>query len=104
MSRYRWPPEGEVLTRNELAELVWGYQEASVGRTIDVHIRRLRMKLGSAHNAAPQIIAERGLGYRMASGNPTGNGSLADRGVNKAHSIRLPGQNDVDRCTQTWSG
>src|SRR5207248_2052080 len=38
----------EVLTRDELAQLVWGYQDASSGRAIDVHIRRLRVKLDSA--------------------------------------------------------
>ena len=35
----------EILSRDDLATLVWGYQDASSGRTIDVHIRRLRVKL-----------------------------------------------------------
>jgi two-component system, OmpR family, response regulator MtrA len=56
----------EILSRDELATLVWGYQDASSGRTIDVHIRRLRVKLSSGPVAAPAIVAVRGFGYKMA--------------------------------------
>src|SRR5438105_9215433 len=35
----------EILSRDHLAQEVWGYADVSNGRTIDVHIRRLRMKL-----------------------------------------------------------
>jgi len=56
----------EILSRDELATLVWGYQDASSGRTIDVHIRRLRVKLNSGPVAAPTIVAVRGFGYKMA--------------------------------------
>src|SRR5581483_46043 len=56
-----------VVTRKELAQLVWGYQEASTGRTIDVHIRRLRAKLARADAPAPPIISVRGVGYKMAA-------------------------------------
>ena len=57
----------EVLSREELAQMVWGYQDASVGRTIDVHIRRLRVKLSSAATAAPPIVSVRGFGYKIAT-------------------------------------
>jgi DNA-binding response OmpR family regulator len=56
----------EILSRDELATLVWGYQDASSGRTIDVHIRRLRVKLTSGPVMAPTIVAVRGFGYKMA--------------------------------------
>ena len=56
----------EILSRDELATLVWGYQDASSGRTIDVHIRRLRVKLNSGPCPAPPIVAVRGFGYKMA--------------------------------------
>src|SRR3982750_2391474 len=46
--------------------LVGGYQDASSGRTIDVHIRRLRVKLSSGPVPAPAIVAVRGFGYKMA--------------------------------------
>lgn len=57
----------EILSRDELAQLVWGYQDASQGRTIDVHIRRLRVKLASGAVPAPQIISVRGFGYKISS-------------------------------------
>jgi DNA-binding response OmpR family regulator len=56
----------EILSRDDLATLVWGYQDASSGRTIDVHIRRLRVKLAQGPVPAPAIVAVRGFGYKMA--------------------------------------
>jgi DNA-binding response OmpR family regulator len=61
----------EILSRDDLATLVWGYQDASNGRTIDVHIRRLRVKLSSGPVAAPAIVAVRGFGYKMAVDDST---------------------------------
>jgi two-component system, OmpR family, response regulator MtrA len=63
----------EILSRDDLATLVWGYQDASNGRTIDVHIRRLRVKLSSGPVAAPAIVAVRGFGYKMAVDDSTNN-------------------------------
>jgi two-component system alkaline phosphatase synthesis response regulator PhoP len=60
----------DVLTRGELAQLVWGYQDAGSGRTIDVHIRRLRVKLNSGPVRAPDIRAVRGFGYKMVRDEP----------------------------------
>ena len=54
-----------VLTRDHLAQQVWGYADASNGRTIDVHIRRLRVKLGSGPVPGPVIVSVRGIGYRL---------------------------------------
>ncbi len=56
-----------VLTRDHLAQEVWGYADASNGRTIDVHIRRLRVKLGSGRAPGPAIISVRGIGYRLTA-------------------------------------
>jgi DNA-binding response OmpR family regulator len=56
-----------VLTRDELAQEVWGYADASNGRTIDVHVRRLRVKLTRGHVPAPSIVSVRGLGYRLTA-------------------------------------
>ncbi len=66
----------EVLTRDELAQHVWGYEDASSGRAIDVHIRRLRIKLDSAPVPPPRIVSVRGLGYKMLSEN-TSSSSVA---------------------------
>lgn len=69
---------GQVLTREELAHIVWGYEEASMGRTIDVHIRRLRVKLSSGPVAAPPISSVRGFGYKIAEeGSSSGEASSA---------------------------
>ncbi len=54
--------QGVVLTRDTLLESIWGYKEDSETRTIDVHIRTLRQKLGAA---GAQIETVRGVGYRM---------------------------------------
>ncbi len=57
----------EILSREYLAQEVWGYADVSNGRTIDVHIRRLRIKLSSGGAAGPAIISVRGMGYRIAA-------------------------------------
>jgi DNA-binding response OmpR family regulator len=56
---------GEVLSRKELAERVWGYHDPDVGRTLDVHMRRLRTKLNAGAAAEVQILTLRGFGYRL---------------------------------------
>ena len=57
----------EVLSRQDLAQMVWGYQDASIGRSIDVHLHRLRTKLKEANPAVtpPAIVAVRGFGYKI---------------------------------------
>lgn len=57
----------EILSREELARQVWGYEDSGSGRTIDVHIRRLRVKLGHGPVAAPSIVSQRGFGYGLLS-------------------------------------
>lgn len=57
----------EVLSREDLAQIVWGYQDASVGRTVDVHIRRLRVKLASVATPPPPIVSVRGFGYKLST-------------------------------------
>jgi two-component system phosphate regulon response regulator PhoB len=55
---------GRVLNREQLLEGVWGYADAAEieSRTVDVHIRRLREKLGSE---AKRIVTVKGVGYRF---------------------------------------
>ncbi len=53
---------GFVLTRDQLLERVWGYTFAGDTRTVDVHVRQLRRKLGEA---AP-IVTVWGIGYKAA--------------------------------------
>jgi DNA-binding response OmpR family regulator len=54
--------KGLVLTRDQLLERVWGYTFAGDTRTVDVHVRQLRRKLG---DAAP-IVTVWGIGYKAA--------------------------------------
>ncbi|MCL2111356.1 MAG: response regulator transcription factor [Clostridiales bacterium] len=53
---------GMVLTREQLLDSVWGYEYLGETRTVDVHIRYLRRKLGAA---GEHISTVRGLGYKM---------------------------------------
>ena len=53
---------GVVLTREQLLEDLWGYNFAGETRTVDVHVRSLRQKLGKAGD---RIETVRGVGYRI---------------------------------------
>ncbi len=53
---------GRVQTREELLDVVWGYDYMGYGRTVDAHIKRLREKLG---DAAGMVETVRGVGYRF---------------------------------------
>jgi DNA-binding response OmpR family regulator len=60
--RYLLERAGRVLTRERLLERVWGYESDVETRSIDAHIRRLRLKLGPARNHVETVV---GLGYRF---------------------------------------
>lgn len=53
---------GVVLTREQLLEDIWGYNFDGETRTVDVHVRSLRQKLGKEGN---RIETVRGVGYRI---------------------------------------
>jgi two-component system alkaline phosphatase synthesis response regulator PhoP len=55
---------GRVLTRDTLLNKVWGYDYYGDTRTVDVHVRRLRQKLGAA---ADYVKTIRGTGYKFNS-------------------------------------
>lgn len=55
---------GVVFTREKLLSEIWGYEFCGETRTVDVHIRTLRQKLGSAGELIETI---RGVGYRIAT-------------------------------------
>ena len=54
---------GRVFTRETLLSRVWGYEYYGGARTVDVHVRRLRAKLGDEHAALIQTV--RSVGYRF---------------------------------------
>ena len=57
--------QGLVLTRQVLMDRVWGFEAERENRTLDVHIRTLRVKLGAAGSLIETI---RGVGYKLGSG------------------------------------
>ncbi|MCQ9164563.1 MULTISPECIES: response regulator transcription factor [unclassified Arthrobacter] len=58
---------GRVFTRAQLLNEVWGYDYYGGTRTVDVHVRRLRAKLGSDHESL--ISTVRNVGYRLTIAN-----------------------------------
>ena len=60
--RYLMENVGLVLTRDKVLETVWGYEYEGETRTVDVHIRTLRQKLG---DCGSMIETVRGVGYRI---------------------------------------
>jgi DNA-binding response OmpR family regulator len=54
-----------VRSRPELANLVWGYYDPDIGRSLDVHMRRLRAKLTAGAASVPRLVTRRGFGYEL---------------------------------------
>jgi len=82
---------GRVFTRAHLLQEVWGYDYFGGTRTVDVHVRRLRAKLGPEHEAL--IGTVRNVGYRFVLLKPGGEdgrrGLLRDAGpVPAAQPVR----------------
>jgi DNA-binding response OmpR family regulator len=76
---------GRVFTRAQLLQEVWGYDYFGGTRTVDVHVRRLRAKLGSEHEAL--IGTVRNVGYRFVVPSVTGNRATVD--------VELPDQSET---------
>ena len=58
---------GQVFTRETLLDRVWGKDAYVTSRTVDVHIRWLRMRLEKDQNAPERIITIRGIGYKFVA-------------------------------------
>ena len=54
--------KGRVFSRDQILDHLWGSEKAVIDRTVDVHIRNLREKLGSAASLIKNI---RGVGYKL---------------------------------------
>jgi DNA-binding response OmpR family regulator len=68
--KYLAQHSGRVFTRAQLLHEVWGYDYFGGTRTVDVHVRRLRAKLGPEHEAL--IGTVRNVGYRFVPATMTG--------------------------------
>jgi DNA-binding response OmpR family regulator len=68
--------DGRVLTRDQLLDAVYGQDEAGIlDRTVDVHIGRLRDKLGDNAEEPRYVATVRGAGYRAAPVAPSDGGA-----------------------------
>jgi len=56
---------GRVLSREDLLERVWGYDYFGDSRLVDVHIRRLRMKIEPDPASPTYLVTVRGTGYKL---------------------------------------
>jgi len=59
---------GQVLSRDQLLERVWGYEYLGDSRLVDAHVRRLRVKIEDQPDEPRIIVTARGLGYRLVAG------------------------------------
>lgn len=55
---------GTVFTRDQLLNTIWGYEFDGASRTVDVHIRTLRQKLGKSGDCIETV---RGIGYKIST-------------------------------------
>jgi DNA-binding response OmpR family regulator len=75
--KYLTQHPGRVFSRSQLLQEIWGYDYFGGTRTVDVHIRRLRSKLGPEFEAIIDTV--RNVGYRFSSNNTAGsNQNTAD--------------------------
>ncbi len=56
---------GQVFSREQLLEQVWGWEFSGGSRTVDVHVRWLRSKIEEDAEQPTRIITVRGVGYRF---------------------------------------
>ena len=61
MSLWHYP---KVATREQLIEEIWGYDFDGDERTVDVHVKRIRKRLG-AFDSSVEIQTVRGVGYKV---------------------------------------
>jgi DNA-binding response OmpR family regulator len=75
--KYLTQHPGRVFSRSQLLQEIWGYDYFGGTRTVDVHIRRLRSKLGPEFEAIIDTV--RNVGYRFSSNSTAGsNQNTAD--------------------------
>jgi two-component system response regulator VicR len=60
---------GKVFSREELLEIIWGYEYFGDLRTVDVHVRRLREKIETKNKSYKYILTKWGVGYYFRNRN-----------------------------------
>ena len=69
---------GRALSREELLRKVWGYDYLGETRTVDVHVRRLRVKIGEKHEVIETVT---GMGYKLVAAPRTAAKASSGRGA-----------------------
>jgi DNA-binding response OmpR family regulator len=92
---------GRVFTRAHLLQEVWGYDYFGGTRTVDVHVRRLRAKLGVEHEAL--IGTVRNVGYRFVPAKG-GEDAKAGRAPRPGDGGGAAGAGDDDSADDTTAG
>jgi DNA-binding response OmpR family regulator len=93
---------GRVFTRSHLVQEVWGYDYFGGTRTVDVHVRRLRAKLGTEHEA--MIGTVRNVGYKFVRPAEASRAESSRAQAGRAESGRAEagrpddGESDPDRA------
>ncbi|MZG14964.1 DNA-binding response regulator, partial [Streptomyces sp. SID5914] len=87
---------GRVFTRAQLLQEVWGYDYFGGTRTVDVHVRRLRAKLGPEHESL--IGTVRNVGYRFVTPEKPEKGEKTEKGeqAEKAEQAEAPEKADTE--------
>jgi DNA-binding response OmpR family regulator len=88
---------GRVFTRSHLVQEVWGYDYFGGTRTVDVHVRRLRAKLGPEHEA--MIGTVRNVGYKFVRPADTHSSRIAELAA-EDQADELPVQSDASIDTR----
>ncbi|MFF3460511.1 winged-helix domain-containing protein [Streptomyces sp. NPDC002730] len=70
---------GRVFTRAQLLQEIWGYDHSGGTRKVDIHVRRLRAKLGPEHESL--IATVRNVGYRLVPQESKSSGQAVERDV-----------------------
>jgi DNA-binding response OmpR family regulator len=58
-------PPNHVHLSKDLAQQIWGGHDPGIGRSLQVHIRRMRARLNAGPVRPPALVAARGFGYRL---------------------------------------
>ncbi|WP_041323125.1 response regulator transcription factor [Saccharomonospora viridis] len=84
---------GRVFTREQLLQAVWGYDFFGGTRTVDVHVRRLRAKLGPEHE---QLIGTvRNVGYKFVRPGKTAAERSSSHAADSAHAAFAAGFSEL---------
>jgi DNA-binding response OmpR family regulator len=78
---------GQAFTRTRLMHEVWGYETNRRARTVDVHVQRLRAKLGAGHESLVDTV--RGVGY-MAVSPPQPRWIISERAISPLRASHEP--------------